>query len=168
VAERKYDQPVKLGTDDELGHLGRAFDTMMASVASQVGELQRDQQLLEAAPDAMVVIDKTGVIKIVNGASERLFGYTRAELLGQNVDVLVPDAVRGTHAGHRDLYVQKPAPRSMGTGRNLLGKRKEPGRDYPAGPIAALTPASPASACGEPAQLTVIGSGRGPGWRGRW
>jgi PAS domain S-box-containing protein len=125
VAERKYDQPVSLSTDDELGHLGRAFDTMMASVASQVGELQRDQQLLEAAPDAMVVIDKTGTIRIVNGASERLFGYARAELLGQSVDMLVPDAVTGGHAAHRDKYVRNPSPRSMGSGRNLLGKRKD-------------------------------------------
>jgi PAS domain S-box-containing protein len=125
VAQRRYDQPVKLESHDELGLLGRAFDGMMTSVASQVGELERGQKLLEAAPDAMVVIDNGGTIRIVNHASERLFGYAREELIGQNVELLVPDAIAGRHVAHRDGYMAQPTTRSMGSGRDLLGRRKD-------------------------------------------
>jgi PAS domain S-box-containing protein len=67
------------------------------------------QALLEAAPDAVVIVDAAGRIVIVNGQVERLFGYARAELLDQPVEVLLPDALRTVHQRHRDTYSSAPS-----------------------------------------------------------
>ena len=70
--------------------------------------------LLEAAPDAMVVIDDRGTVVLVNAQTEKLFGYTREELLGHPVDRLVPEGLRETHRQHREEYVLDPHVRTMG------------------------------------------------------
>src|SRR2546425_8843679 len=62
------------------------------------------EALLEAAPDAIVAVDREGVIRLVNAQTEQLFGYNREELLGHAVEVLVPDVVRGVHPAHRAEY----------------------------------------------------------------
>src|ERR1700756_454818 len=87
--------------------------------------------LLEAAPDAMVCVDGDGAIALVNAQAERLFGYGRDELIGLPVEVLVPDAVRAVHPGHRAGYVAEPKPRPMGAGMELAGRRKD-GTTFPA------------------------------------
>ena len=87
--------------------------------------------LLEAAPDAMVCVDADGRIALVNAQTERLFGYGRDELVGQPVEILVPDAVREVHPGHRAGYVADPAPRPMGAGMELAGRRRD-GSTFPA------------------------------------
>jgi two-component system, cell cycle sensor histidine kinase and response regulator CckA len=87
--------------------------------------------LLEAAPDAMVCVDADGRIALVNAQTERLFGYGRDELVGQPVEMLVPDAVREAHPGHRAGYVADPAPRPMGAGMELAGRRRD-GSTFPA------------------------------------
>jgi PAS domain S-box-containing protein len=86
--------------------------------------------LLEAAPDAMVIVDARGTITLVNSQTERLFGYDRAELLGHPVDMLVPDRFRPTHHLHRDGYFADPHPRPMGGGLDLWGRRKD-GSEFP-------------------------------------
>jgi len=87
--------------------------------------------LLEAAPDAMVCVADDGRIAQVNAQAERLFGYHREELVGQQVEVLVPDLMRGVHRGHRAGYVADPRPRPMGTGLELAGRRRD-GSTFPA------------------------------------
>ncbi len=87
--------------------------------------------LLEAAPDAMVCVDADGRIALVNAQTERLFGYDRDELVGQPVEMLVPDAVREVHPGHRAAYVADSAPRPMGAGLELAGRRRD-GSTFPA------------------------------------
>ncbi len=81
--------------------------------------------LLEATPDAMVCIAADGRIALVNAQAERLFGYERAELIGQPVEILVPDAARAAHAGHRAGYVADPRHRPMGAGLSLAGRRRD-------------------------------------------
>jgi len=81
--------------------------------------------LLEAAPDAMVIVDRTGRIALVNSQAEHLFGYTRDELRGQRVELLVPNRFRGGHPAHRDQYFEDPHPRPMGGGIELWGRRKD-------------------------------------------
>ncbi len=85
----------------------------------------RFKHLLEAAPDSILEIDRDGRILLMNAATERLFGYSREELSGKNVDTLVPDEVRARHAQPRVNYVADPLPRPMGSGLLLEGQRKD-------------------------------------------
>ncbi len=85
---------------------------------------------LEAAPDAIVVVDRSANIVIVNELAARLFGYSREELLGMQIDGLVPQRFREHHAGHRNNYFREPHTRPMGDGRELSGRRKD-GSEFP-------------------------------------
>ncbi len=87
--------------------------------------------LLESAPDAMVIVGADGRIVLVNAQAEKIFGYTRAELLGQPIELLVPDRLREAHPGHRAGYFRDPNTRPMGAGLDLLGRRKD-GSAFPA------------------------------------
>ena len=87
--------------------------------------------LLEAAPDAMLCIEADGRITLVNAQVERLFGYGREELLGQLVEILVPDDARTFHVRLRDRYAADPRPRPMGGGLQLAGRRRD-GSTFPA------------------------------------
>src|SRR5438876_1111138 len=87
--------------------------------------------LLEAAPDGVVITDAEGTIRLVNRQTEALLGYTRAELVGQPVELLVPDASRGVHPTHRSRYVQDGSTRPMGAGLQLRARRKD-GSEFPA------------------------------------
>ncbi len=87
--------------------------------------------LLESAPDAIVGVSSDGRIALVNAQAERLFGYSRGELEGQPVELLVPERVRGVHPGHRSGYFANPEARPMGAGQELAGRRKD-GSEFPA------------------------------------
>ena len=107
----------------------------VASVARDVTEQQRAgarfRGLMDAGPDAMVCVDRDGRIVLVNGQTERLFGYRRDELVGQPVEILVPDQVRGLHPAHRAGYAADPRPRAMGADLQPAGRRRD-GSTFPA------------------------------------
>jgi protein-histidine pros-kinase len=87
--------------------------------------------LLESAPDATIGVDAHGVIVIVNAQAERLFGYRREELLGQQLEMLVPESARAIHPRRRAAYTADPSPRPMGAGMELAGRRHD-GTEFPA------------------------------------
>jgi two-component system, sensor histidine kinase and response regulator len=83
------------------------------------------RSVVEAAPNAMLMVDRSGAIALVNAQTERLFGYEREELLGAPVENLVPERFRGGHRGLREGFHRAPSTRSMGAGRDLFGLRKD-------------------------------------------
>lgn len=86
--------------------------------------------LLDSAPDAMVIVNDAGEIEIVNSQTENMFGYSRAELQGEKVEMLLPERARQRHFGHRDSFVQQPSVRPMGLGLDLIAQRKD-GSEFP-------------------------------------
>ena len=86
---------------------------------------QRLRAAVEAAPSGLLMIDGDGKIVLVNREVERLFGYTRDELLGKSIEVLVPDRFRRRHPGFRAVFADDPQTRPMGVGRDLFGLHKD-------------------------------------------
>ncbi|HXM19566.1 MAG TPA: PAS domain S-box protein [Candidatus Tumulicola sp.] len=86
--------------------------------------------VLDSAPDAMLMVDRGGLIVLVNAQAERIFGYRRDELLGQKVETLVPQRFDDKHQAHRTGFFGDPHPRPMGTGLELYGVRKD-GSEFP-------------------------------------
>ena len=103
--------------------------TRVDGIVSDITELrvaeQLGQRLLEAAPDAMVVVDAGGSIVVINASAERLFGYTRDELVGRPVETLLPESSVARHRAHRTGYMARPTARGMGSGLELEGRRKD-------------------------------------------
>ena len=100
--------------------------SVQAAAARQEGTFEsRFRKLLEAAPDAILEVNPEGQITLLNEAAEKIFGYSRGELLGLNVENLVPAAMRGGHSQHRASYASHPKTRPMGTGLELQGQRKD-------------------------------------------
>jgi PAS domain S-box-containing protein len=105
-----------------------------SSIARDVTERKRTeakfQGLVESAPDAVVAVDERGIIRIVNRQAETVFGYARDELVGQNIEILVPDVVKPVHPRHRGKYFRDPKTRPMGAGLELSARRKD-GTEFP-------------------------------------
>jgi PAS domain S-box-containing protein len=85
---------------------------------------------VEGAPNGMVITDRNGTIVLANSQMEKMFGYAKAELLGQPIETLVPDRFRAQHRGHREGFLTDPKARAMGMARELYGLRKD-GSEFP-------------------------------------
>lgn len=88
------------------------------------------EKLVEHAPDALLLVDSSGEIRLANHQAETLFGYDRVELVGASVDMLVPENIRGHHHKHRDGFFKSPKVRNMGEGSDLEGVKKS-GETFP-------------------------------------
>jgi PAS domain S-box-containing protein len=102
------------------------FRRLAAFVTSKHPEWVRPEvgDLLESAPDGMVIVNADGKIVVVNSQTEILFGYSRQELIGQPVEILIPTRLDHLHARHRASFLAEPHVRPMGAGLELFGKRK--------------------------------------------
>ena len=117
-----------------LSPLHTGDDVLVSSAIRDISGRKKAEEkfkdLLESAPDAMVIVNKDGRIQLINAQTEKLFGYSRQELVGQWVELLVPERFRRAHPGHRDGYFAAPRPRAMGSGLELFGLRKD-GTEFP-------------------------------------
>ncbi len=120
--------PREIPGDPNGGFLKISRDFASETGVARVEE--RFRGLLESAPDSMVIVNEDGEIVLVNSQTERLFGYDRYELLGQPVEMLVPERFRANHADHRRRYSAEPRIRPMGAGLDLFGLRKD-GTEFP-------------------------------------
>jgi PAS domain S-box-containing protein len=106
-------------------HQNPAGSNPRASATAGTRDETRFRQLLESAPDAILEMDVDGCIVLLNQTAEKMFGYSREELIGQKIEALVPAAMRHAHVGHRTTYTAHPQVRPMGTGLELKGQRKD-------------------------------------------
>jgi PAS domain S-box-containing protein len=125
-----YEFPVEIS----LSPLSTDEGVMVMSAVRDITDRKKAEQkfrgLLESAPDAMVIVGRDGRIALVNSQLERLFGYSREELLGRTVDCLVPERYRSQHERHRMGFFSQPRARAMGAGLALHGQRRD-GTEFP-------------------------------------
>ncbi len=117
---REFNEELETRVQERTAELDRSLEALRVSE-------ERFRLVVEAAPNAMVVADEHGHMILVNAQAEKLFGYARAELLGQPVELLVPERYRPAHVGYRGGFFQHPQARAMGAGRDLFGRRKDGG-----------------------------------------
>jgi PAS domain S-box-containing protein len=112
-----------------LGPVQTEARTLIACTLRDIGERRRLEHtmmaILDAAPDAMITVDRAGIIRMVNRQTERLFGYPREALLGHSIELLVPERWRAGHAAHVESFAGTPRPRSMAAGRALRGRHRD-------------------------------------------
>jgi PAS domain S-box-containing protein len=117
--------------EDALRHKTEELTALNATLEQRVAERATTvERLFEAAPDAKVLVNDAGTIERVNSQTETLFGYQREELLGQPVEILLPESLREQHPEHRLNYYTEPRIRPMGANLDLYGRRKD-GTNFP-------------------------------------
>ncbi|MGD8644719.1 MAG: PAS domain S-box protein, partial [Chromatiales bacterium] len=110
-----------IADDDRVDEIRATFIDVTERKAAQ----DRFEALMESAPDAMLAVDDKGALVLVNSQAERLFGFPREELLGKEIEMLVPEAIRARHVEHRRQYAQSAKLRPMGANMELVGQRKD-------------------------------------------
>ncbi|MBI3976567.1 MAG: PAS domain S-box protein [Chloroflexi bacterium] len=124
-ALRKSRDELERRVAERTAELARANAALEAEVAGHSRADTKFRGLLEAAPDAIVTVNREGRIVLVNAQTERVFGYRRDELIGQPIEMLLPERLREIHARHRTGYYAAPRTRPMGIGLDLVGRRKD-------------------------------------------
>jgi PAS domain S-box-containing protein len=114
---------------DDTGKIVRIVGTSQ-DITERSKADQKFKALLESAPDAIIIVKCDGSITLVNSQAEKIFGYQREELLGKDIEILVPERFRGKHPGHRTDFFKNPRAKPMGAGLELAGRRKD-GREFP-------------------------------------
>src|SRR5881397_3616378 len=108
-----------------LGYIGSCIGITERKLAEEKFRL-----VLDAAPNAMIMVDSAGVISFANAPAATVFGYSLSELIGRPIETLIPERFRDRHAGYRKGFHSEPSSRAMGTGRDLFGRRKD-GSEFP-------------------------------------
>src|SRR6266516_4110191 len=108
-----------------LGYIGSCIDITERKLAEE-----KFQLVLDAAPNAMIMVDSAGVITFANASATTVFGYSLSELIGRHIETLIPERFRDRHVGDRKGFLSEPSSRAMGAGRDLFGRRKD-GSEFP-------------------------------------
>ena len=122
--------PVEIGLNPVSTDEGTFVLAAVVDITERRRQEERFRQVVEAAPNAMVMLDRDGRIVLVNAQTEKLFGYPRNELVGQSIEVLVPERFRSRHPDYRDAFYSDLKTRPMGAGRDLYARRKD-GSEFP-------------------------------------
>jgi PAS domain S-box-containing protein len=122
--------PIEIGLNPINTDEGAFVLASIIDITERKRAEERFHQVIEGAPNGMVMVGREGKIALVNLQIEKSFGYNRNELLGQPIEMLVPERFRGHHLGYRDGFMAEPSTRSMGSGRDLYGLRKD-GSEFP-------------------------------------
>src|SRR5213594_3481993 len=108
-----------------LGYIGSCIGITERKLAEEKFRL-----VIDAAPNAMIMVDSAGVISLANAPAATVFGYSLSELIGRHIETLIPERFRDRHVGYRDGFLSEPSTRAMGAGRDLFGRRKD-GSEFP-------------------------------------
>src|SRR5207237_1380464 len=108
-----------------LGYIGSCID-----ISDRKRGEEKFRLVLDAAPNAMIMVDSAGVISFANAPAATVFGYPLSELIGCHVETLIPERFRDRHGGYRKDFHSQPSSRAMGVGRDLFGRRKD-GSEFP-------------------------------------
>jgi PAS domain S-box-containing protein len=134
VTKNDFTRKAKSFSKDEIGILANNFNNMADELARSMRDIDQAQQkfkgLLESAPDAIVIVGDKGIIQLVNKQCEHVFGYHKNELIGCNVELLLPERFRTATEENRKLFYDFPGVRSTDVGLELLGRRKN-GDEFP-------------------------------------
>lgn len=134
VKKKEFNRKAKAFSKDEIGILANNFNSMAEELERGIREIEQTQQkfkgLLESAPDAIIIVGENGIIQLVNNKCEHIFGYQKNELIGYNVELLLPERFRSAPNEQRKLFYDFPGVRSTDVGLELLGQRKN-GDEFP-------------------------------------
>src|SRR5438876_7177625 len=108
-----------------LGYIGSCIGITERKLAEEKFRL-----VIDAAPNAMIMVDSAGVISFANAPAVTVFGYSLSELIGRHIETLIPERFRDRHVGYRKGFLSQPSSRAMGAGRDLFGLRKD-GSEFP-------------------------------------
>ncbi|MEO7480482.1 MAG: EAL domain-containing protein, partial [Sulfuriferula sp.] len=124
IAHGDFSTRTQIRGSGELSELARTFNSMAQSLELL---FQQSQGVMEVMPEAVIISDSNGKIVTVNAQTEKLFGYSRSEMIGLSIEALVPERFRAAHAAHRNAYIAMAAPtvRTMGEGRELFARRQD-------------------------------------------
>jgi PAS domain S-box-containing protein len=122
--------PIEIGLNPIEAEEGLLVLASIIDITERKRAEERFRRVVESAPSAIVLVNREGKITLINAQTEKLFGYSREQLIGQAVEVLVPERFRNKHPGHRTAFFANPSTRSMGVGRDLYGLHKD-GREFP-------------------------------------
>jgi PAS domain S-box-containing protein len=130
----QFDEPIRVTGSDELGELAEQANAMAAKLERSGKEQKKAEErfriLLESAPDAMVIVGQDGRVALVNARTEELFGFVRSELVGREVDILLPERFREKDPLRPAGYLRDPSARPGSSSFELVGRRKD-GTEFP-------------------------------------